>query len=416
MLTALTRIRSFTRDSRWFLVAASLWGFSFSVTWLLLNFLFEGLGFSQTLVGVANAVPNMIALLFALPVARLSERTGYVRMMRMGAFSAGLGLLGLAFSHAILPAMISVLLVGLGGMAFWVVPSPLMTALEPRANRTYLFSAQFAANLAAGFVGSLVGGWLPSLFGRIASIDPKSLQAIQWTVLVAAGLYLVTALPLWKLNEVRPSEPSEGRGWHIPKPARRIIFVLLVPNAFIGLGAGLIIPFLNIFVEGKFGISYAALGAVFAWSQLGMAIAVMLQPIIAERFGKTASIVIVQGLSLPFITMLGFSRSFALVATALFVRSALMNAANPIYAEFTMGEVREAWRPSLAAAEAMVWSAGWTIGPLLSGWIRTRLGFTTGFSVLFIAMLILYATGIAYTWFVLRPLERAGQGRADPDE
>ncbi len=409
MLTALTRLRSFTRDSRWFLVAASLWGFAFSVTWLLLNFLFEGLGLSPTLVGVANAVPNLIALLFALPVARLSERTGYVRMMRLGALAAGLGLLGLSFSKSLVPAMIGVFLIGLGGMAFWVVPSPLMTALEPQSNRTYLFSAQFAANLAAGFFGSLVGGWLPSFFGRIASVDPKSLQAIQWTVMVAALLYLVTALPLWKLTEVRPAEPSEGRGWHIPRQARKIILVLLVPNMFIGFGAGLIIPFLNIFVEGKFGISYSALGVVFAWSQLGMAIAVMLQPIVAERFGRTTSIVIVQGLSLPFIAMLGFSSTFTLVAAALFVRSALMNAANPIYAEFTMGQVREAWRPSLAAVEAMVWSAGWTVGPLLSGWIRTKLGFGPGFGVLFIAMLILYTTGIAYTWFVLRPLEKRGQ-------
>jgi len=413
VLTALIRLRSFTRDSRWFLVAASLWGFAFSVTWLLLNFLFEGLGFSQTLVGVANAVPNLIALLFALPVARLSERIGYVRMMRMGALAAGLGLLGLSLSKGLIPAMIAVFLIGLGGMAFWVVPSPLMTALEPQVNRTYLFSAQFAANLVAGFFGSLVGGSLPSLFGHLASIDPKSLQAIQWTVMVAAALYLVTAIPLWKLTEVRPAEPSEGRGWHIPKPARKIILVLLVPNMFIGFGAGLIMPFLNIFVEGKFDISYSALGAVFAWSQLGMAIAVMLQPIIADRFGKTTSIVMVQGLSLPFITMLGFSSSFTLVAAALFVRSALMNAANPIYAEFTMGQVKEAWRPSLAAAEVMVWSAGWTIGPFISGWIRTKLGFGPGFSVLFIAMLVLYTMGIAYTWFVLRPLERSGKTDVD---
>ncbi|HDK44944.1 MAG TPA: MFS transporter [Actinobacteria bacterium] len=303
--------------------------------------------------------------------------------------------------------MMSILLIGLGGMAFWVVPSPLMTALEPRTNRTYLFSAQFAANLVAGFFGSLAGGWLPSFFARIGGFDPKSLQAIQWTVMVAAVLYLITALPLWKLTEVRPAEPTDGKLWHIPRPARRIILILLVPNIFIGLGAGLIIPFLNIFVEGKFGVSFAALGAVFAWSQLGMAIAVMLQPIIAERFGKTASIVIVQTLSLPFIAMLGFSGSFAAVAIALFVRSALMNAANPIYAEFTMGQVKEAWRPSLSAAEAMVWTAGWTVGPLLSGWIRSRLGFDVGFNVLFVAMLILYGTGIAYTWFVLRPIEMA---------
>ncbi|HDK44938.1 MAG TPA: MFS transporter, partial [Actinobacteria bacterium] len=120
VLRAITHLRSFTRDSRWFLVAATLWGFSFSVTWLLLNFLFEGLGFSQSMVGIANAVPNLVALILALPVARLSERTGYVRMMRMGAFTAGLGLLGLTLSHGIVLAMMSILLIGLGGMAFWV--------------------------------------------------------------------------------------------------------------------------------------------------------------------------------------------------------------------------------------------------------------------------------------------------------
>ncbi len=409
MLTAFTRFRTFTRDSKWLLVSASLWGFAFSVTWLYLNFLFEGLGFSDTLVGLANAVPNLVGMAFALPVARLSERLGYVRTMRVAAFVAGGGLLLLSQTHGVAPALFAVFLVGLGGMAFWVVPSPLMTALEPEANRTYLFSAQFGFNLVAGFVGSLVGGALPSLFERIAGVDPKGLQAIQWVVLIAAILYLVAAIPLWKLTEVRPDEPSGGPLWSLPSGARGIIVKLLAPNVFIGLGAGLIIPFLNIYVEGKFGVSFATLGAVFAWSQLGMAIAVMLQPVIAEKLGRTTSIVLVQGLSLPFIAMLGFSSSFLAVAVALFVRSALMNAANPIYAEFTMGQVKEAWRPSLAAAETMVWSAGWTVGPLISGWVRSELGFGPGFNLLFAAMLLLYGTGIAYTWFVLRPMELAGQ-------
>jgi MFS family permease len=176
----------------------------------------------------------------------------------------------------------------------------------------------------------------------------------------------------------------------------------------------LIIPFLNLFVEGKFGVSFSTLGAVFAWSQLGMALAVMTQPLIADRLGKIASIVLVQALSLPFIAMLGFSSSFAAVAIALFVRSALMNAANPIYAAFTMEQVKDGWRPSLAAAENMVWAAGWVIGPIASGLIRDWLGFERGFPVLFGAMLVLYAAGITYSWLVLRPLEKAAGDRTDP--
>jgi len=50
---------------RRFLAPAFLWGFAFSVTWLYLNFLFESLGFSNSLVGTANAIPNMVAIVFA---------------------------------------------------------------------------------------------------------------------------------------------------------------------------------------------------------------------------------------------------------------------------------------------------------------------------------------------------------------
>ena len=402
----LSRLRTFTTDSRRFLASAFLWGFAFSVTWLYLNFLFENLGFSDSMVGAANAIPNMVAIVLALPVARLAERLGFIRTLRIAAVVAGAGLIVLGFVEATGLVIGAVVLVGVGGMAFWVVPSPLMTALEPASNRTYLFSAQFAAQLIAGFLGSLIGGRMPDLFARLVDVEPKSLEAIQWTVILSGLMYMLAALPLLRSGEVKPDEPGRGPLWHIPRQARPVFIKLLAPNALIGLGAGLIIPFLNIFIEGKFGVTFSTLGAVFAWSQLGMALAVMTQPLIAERLGKVTSIVLVQGLSLPFIAMLGFSSSFAAVAIALFVRSALMNAANPIYAAFTMEQVKEAWRPSLAAAENMVWATGWVIAPLASGLVREALGFETGFLVLFAAMLALYATGITYSWLVLRPLER----------
>ena len=410
----LSKLRTFTGDSRRFLASAFLWGFAFSVTWLYLNFLFESLGFSDSLVGAANAIPNVVAIVLALPVARLAGRLGFIRSLRIAAVTAGVGLIVLGFVEQTWLVILAVVLVGVGGMAFWVVPSPLMTALEPAANRTYLFSAQFAAQLIAGFLGSLIGGQMPDLFARLADIDPKGLQAIQWTVVLSGFLYMLAALPLRNVTEVRPDEPDQGKLWHIPREARHVFVKLLAPNALIGLGAGLIIPFLNLFVEGKFGVSFSTLGAVFAWSQLGMALAVMTQPLIADRLGKIASIVLVQALSLPFIAMLGFSSSFAAVAIALFVRSALMNAANPIYAAFTMEQVKDGWRPSLAAAENMVWAAGWVIGPIASGLIRDWLGFDRGFPVLFGAMLVLYAAGITYSWLVLRPLERAAGDRTDP--
>ncbi len=131
VVQTLSKLRTFTGDSRRFLASAFLWGFAFSVTWLYLNFLFENLGFSDSLVGAANAIPNMVAIVLALPVARLAGRLGFIRSLRIAAVVAGTGLVVLGFVEQTVLVILAVVLVGVGGMAFWVVPSPLMTALEP---------------------------------------------------------------------------------------------------------------------------------------------------------------------------------------------------------------------------------------------------------------------------------------------
>ena len=51
---------------------------------------------------------------------------------------------------------------------------------------------------------------------------------------------------------------------------------LVLPNILVGLGAGATIPFLNVFVEGKFNIDYASLGSLFAWTSLATAATALL--------------------------------------------------------------------------------------------------------------------------------------------
>ena len=55
-LRTVFHLRTFTPRSRRFLLSAFLWGFAFSVTWLYLNFLFENLGFSDSLVGAHSHI------------------------------------------------------------------------------------------------------------------------------------------------------------------------------------------------------------------------------------------------------------------------------------------------------------------------------------------------------------------------
>jgi MFS family permease len=182
---------------------------------------------------------------------------------------------------------------------------------------------------------------------------------------------------------------------------RRLFFRLLLPGFLTSLGAGQLIPFLNVFVAGKFGLGLAAVNAIFAVASLGTAIAILGQPALARRFGRIGSIVLVQGASIPFIVVLGFSPVLWTVVVALTVRNSLMNAGSPIFDAFSMERVSPGERATLAAGMTLLWSLGWVIAPIYYGLLQDRLGFTAGYAVDFVTIIVLYtiATSLLWHWF-----------------
>ena len=181
---------------------------------------------------------------------------------------------------------------------------------------------------------------------------------------------------------------------------------LLVPGFIISIGAGQVIPFLNLFVQQKFSLDIASLNALFAVSNLGTLVAVLIQPALAHRFGKVGSVVLVQGASIPFLLVLGFSPAFWTVAIAMAVRNSLMNAGNPIANAFAMEHVAPIERATLSAAMSLLWSLGFVIGAAWFSVLQSALGFDAGYAVNFLTITALYtiATWLYWAWF--RPVER----------
>ena len=128
------------------------------------------------------------------------------------------------------------------------------------------------------------------------------------------AMLVLGLLTVFRLTDDRPSLRSARPGPDVGEPAAfppdprrsrtrfgitvldRGLFVrLLVPGLLISIGAGQVIPFLNLFVQGKFGLDLAQLNAVFAVTSLGTVVAILFQPRLARRFGQITSVVIVQG-------------------------------------------------------------------------------------------------------------------------
>ena len=430
------RYRGFSREAKLFIASVAFAGVGFSINWLMLNFYLESLGYGPTFVGWINSLNWLTVAVVGVPLGILSDRMPRKLGLVLGEICIGMGALGVALWS--LPGTLIGFTV-MAGVGFALVSangSPFMAENSTPVQRTALFSAHAAIATATGFIGNLAGGQLPQVFAEILGTPPDELAPLRWTLVTVAGLQALAVAPLLKLPTDVPKHPHRGRRHAAPYPetptaepasvpqpsthrwrlAHPKLFVkLLAPTAFVGLGAGLTMPFLNVFISGKFGIDFGNLGLLFGLSSLVTATGMLVQPMLADRFGKVRSVVVVQAVSLPFLLILGFAPHFPLVATAFLVRGMLMNMANPVYMAFCMEQIDERERATFSGANEVVWSLMWSISAAFSGWWRGQVGFSVGFNTEFGLMAVFYLLSTLLLFTLFGQSRQTAQSNGSPD-
>ena len=368
-----------------FVLASFLWSFGANLVHFFLNFHLEALGYGRQAIGLAQALLLLVGVVFTLPLAYLIPRLGYLKSLHLAFLLAVLGGLLVGLGVLVFPGLAAY---GLAGTLLQGAAAPLMARLVPPERRVALFSLQAALTAASGFFSTLLAGYLSDLLGA------------RWVLLFALPFF-VLAYPL-----VRglPQGGGEGRPLHF-RGRLRAWLRLLLPQVVIGFGAGLVIPFLNLFLKEKFGLTYGTTGLLFALSSLATGAAMLLQPLLVARLGKLGAIVFVQALSLPFLAALAWAPWLPVVTLALLVRGALMNAAGPVYAALVMDYLPEEERPGFFLLESALWSLLFALASALSGAVQEALGLKA-FDLLFGVTLALYTLGIALWPWAFRGLER----------
>lgn len=414
MTGALARyLHSFTgfgRDARIFLLTTVIFGAAQSLYWIDFNLYLEAIGFGWA-IGWMLAVYSLAGVLMGLPASALSDRYGRRKVM-----AAGMTLVAVAL-FAFLPGQLPLIVVGVaalgaGSMAVSVVQVPFIAEHTRPDQRNEYFSVWSAIGFLTGLIAALAGGALaPAIASRM---DLGSAAGPYQILLIGVAILGVLALAtVWLLQPDAPNAdraPATGaRRFGIVVLDRGLFFRLLLPGFLTALGAGQLIPFLNVFIHVKFELGLTAVNTVFAVTSLGTALAILIQPAIAARFGRIGSIVLVQGASIPFLVVLGFSPWLWTVVIALAVRNSLMNAGSPIFDAFAMEHVSAAERATLSAGMTMLWSLGWTVAPLYYGVLQDRLGFTAGYTVDFITIIVLYSIATSLLWIWFRDADRAAR-------
>src|SRR5262249_12968570 len=139
---------------------------------------------------------------------------------------------------------------GLGQSLFQIAAAPFLTDHSTPRERTHLFATFFASALLAGVVGNLLGGLLPQLVHTVAPATSQ-FGAYRVGLLVGAVFAASAALPLLALAGLVEPRAAAGEAPPAAHETRRLRPIAM--NAgMLGLGAGLVIPFMNLYFKNRF--------------------------------------------------------------------------------------------------------------------------------------------------------------------
>ena len=403
----LSKVKAFQRNARLYLFTVIITGASMGIFRLLLNFYVLSLGFDEALLGRLITTSSLTALIVALPIGYLADLLGRKRSLLLGGLLISLSIIGMVI-WPLVPVFYLLNVVSGFAQSLWsITMAPFLMENSGEKERTYLFSFSMGLNTLSGFVGNWIGGYLPTWLGTQFSVSATSSTAYGGAIAIVAVLFGAGMIPLFFIsrNKLGSDERSVFAPIRFVAENPGLVGKLVGPMLIIALGAGLVMPFMNVFFRTVHNISDQVIGSLFAWGSLAMGLGLLIAPVLADRFGKIQVVVFVQALSIPFLIILGFAPAFWMSAGAYYVRLALMNMATPVYETFVMEQVEPSSRALVASLTAMSWSFGWAFSPSISGSLQVRYGFGPPF----LGTITMYIISITLVWiFFLRKRNKRG--------
>jgi predicted MFS family arabinose efflux permease len=393
------RVSGLSRDAKLYLGAVTLLGIGNGAAWVHLNLWYRAIGLREDAIGTQLSLGAIGATLVAVPAALWVGRVAPGTMLAWTAVGYALALgTPLLWPHPWLLAS-GALLSGALYMVHWVVAAPFFMRTARAEDRPDLFGLAHAVETAAtlvaawavGRIAALAGGWLGSERDGLA----LGLGCAALAALASAPLFAQITLPADA--QALPDGARAAPWWtHLRPRHPRLVWRLTLPAVLVGLGAGLIIPFMNLYFRDRFRLTPQQIGDVFAAGQVWTTAAFLLGPAMARRTGAVAAIVGTELASIPFFLMLAFSHELGWAVAAFWIRGALMQMNQPISSAFALELVPAPDHAVTNSYRQLGWNVAWMASTQLGGvWIAH-----SGFTPPILAAVALYVcASVSFGWF-----------------
>jgi MFS family permease len=326
----LDKLHLFKRDARLYILIMSTSAFANGINSVVFNLYLEGDGIhTADFIGFFLSISMFATAGISFIAGLLTDRQSRKRII----LTANLiSFLCIAIQYLTLDSLAlisSAVLIGISGAFSQVAWSPYITDLSTDAERAHLFGFSQGIALLALFAGNLFGGFLPGLFSSLFGFLAESVPAYRLTLLVTLIPSAISMILILLMSKDTPTCSIRQLGlknvthWgFIGKYATTVTTV--------GMGAGVIVMFFNLFFKYQFSASSELIGIIFGINTIVLSFGNFLAPALSDRIGKVKTVVFTEALSIPFLLMIGLAESLPLAVTGYVARTALMNMAGPV--------------------------------------------------------------------------------------
>lgn len=370
--------RAFSRPARRYLLTEFLAWAGYGVFQVLFNLLLVEAGFPESFVGRAVSVNGLGLAVAALPAGWIAERWGRRRCLLAGAALLAVGLLARAVFLEPWVILSAGFLAGVGHAGLQIAGAPFLTEHSTPRERTHLFTSFFASALLAMVLGNALGGVLPNVLMALAPGALDLVTAYRLALGFGGLVALAGVVPLAALGRL-PEARMGTHGAPITAEVRRRMVAIALNFMLLGVGAGLVIPFMNLYFKNRHHCSSLQIGLFFSIGQVFTALASLAGPALARRFGKLRTAVTSELLSLPFLVTLGVETGLPLAVGAFWLRAVFMQAATPLIQAFVMEALPSELRARSTSLNNLVWNIGWSASATLAGTMIERAGYEATF-------------------------------------
>jgi MFS family permease len=398
------QFKGYNRNIRLALLGSIFIQIGMGIFMVIYNFYVRELGYSEQVNGQIISMNSLATALILIPAGLLSDRLGRKNVMLFGSVFTGILLIARSITEGQSTLILFAFLTGLT-MAFLMVSSiPWLAENSNPEQRVHLFSIHFAVMTGANVIGNILGGTFTDLFSLLFS----EVESIRLSLLIGAVVFLIGIVPIAKLKEaprikVKNQEPLRQK-MKLHSGSFKIIILFAIAQLFIGVGAGLVIPYLNLYFSDRFSASNTTVGLIISLGQAATAIAIIIGPLVVKKLGEVKAVVTLQLLSLPFLLLTAYTENLWLAAIGFLFRQALMNAGNPIQMSLMMSKVDNSMKGLANSVNQMVFNLGWALmGPVSTG-IVIKYGTYWGYATVFTITATLYLIGSTYFFIVFKKL------------